>query len=240
MLKKILYTLALLIIVGITAFLIADEPLPEGEQGARAEYLAEKMLKNLNYEAWQDLNAIAWSYPLGHHFIWDKKANLVEATWDDKRVIFSPETKEGKVYIEGEEQTEEIEEHISKAFEYFANDSFWLIAPYKVTDPGTKRSVVDYEGKEALLVQYTSGGVTPGDSYLWILDDKGRPTAWKFWVDILPIGGLKFSWENWVNVEGAQISTLHDGLIDIEIEDLEAASDVAQLNDGTDPFAPIR
>ena len=33
------------------------------------------------------------------------------------------------------------------------------------------------------------GGVTPGDTYLWILDDSGRPVAWRVWVKILHIPG---------------------------------------------------
>lgn len=240
MLKKIIYTIAMLFIVVVLGYRMADEPLPEGKEGPKAEYLADQLLATLNYEAWKDLPAIAWSYPMGHDYIWDKKANLVQVSWEDYRVLLNPETRKGEAYKNGERITEEEQKIISKAFEYYANDSFWLIAPYKVKDPGTVRKVVNYEGEDALLVQYTSGGVTPGDAYLWLFDEMGYPYAWKFWVQIIPVGGIKYSWEHWEDVQGAKIATLHKGLLDIQITNLRSADHVADLNDGTDPFKSLR
>lgn len=241
MLKKILYTLALLFVLVVLGYRLADEPVPKGEVGPRAEYLADKMLTALNYNAWQNLGAIAWSYPRGHDYIWDKHANLVSVKWDDFTVLLNPENKQGIVY-EGEKEItgENQREYLNKAFEYFVNDSFWLIAPFKARDPGTTRKVVKYKSNDALLVQYNSGGVTPGDSYLWILNDDGMPVAWKFWASIVPVGGLKFTWENWENASGAKISTFHDGLLDIEITNLRWSDNVINLNNGIDPFSKLR
>lgn len=240
MLKKILYTLALLFILVVIGYRLADEPRPEGEQGPRAEYLTEKMLEAVNYSAWQDINTISWSYPRGHDFIWDKKSNLVQVKWDDYRVLLNPDNRSGKVYENNEEVKEGKGELLQKAFKYFANDSFWLIAPFKAKDPGTVQSVVMYEGEEALMIEYTSGGVTPGDAYLWILDENGLPIAWKFWVQLVPVGGLYFTWEEWVSLNGPKISTFHDGLLNIEITNLKVAENAAELNNGKDPFAAIR
>jgi hypothetical protein len=64
--------------------------------------------------------------------------------------------------------------------------------------------------KNAHLVTYTSGGTTPGDSYLWQFDDNGKPISYQMWVDILPINGLEATWENWIVTEsGAQLPTFH-------------------------------
>ena len=240
MIKKILYILALLFVLVVLGYRLADEPIPKGEGGPRAEYLTDKMFDALNYEAWKDLNAIAWSYPLGHNYLWDRKANLVSVNWDEYTVLLDPETRQGQVFEGKKEITENKEEYLNQAFEYFANDSFWLIAPFKARDPGTTRKTVQYEGEDALLVQYSSGGVTPGDSYLWILDESGMPVAWKFWASIVPVGGLKFTWENWEDANGAKISTLHDGLLDIEITNLRWSNNIANLNNGSDPFAGLR
>lgn len=241
MLKKILYTLALLFVLVVLGYRLADEPVPKGEVGPRAEYLADKMLTALNYNAWQNLGAIAWSYPRGHDYIWDKQANLVSVKWDDFTVLLNPENKQGIVYKGKKEITGDNQrEYLNKAFEYFVNDSFWLIAPFKARDPGTTRKVVKYKSNDALLVQYNSGGVTPGDSYLWILNDDGMPVAWKFWASIVPVGGLKFTWENWENASGAKISTFHDGLLNIEITNLRWSDNVINLNNGIDPFSTLR
>ncbi|MEQ8475852.1 hypothetical protein [Fulvivirga sp.] len=215
----------LIIVLSVAAilaliFVIVDEPIPEGQEGPEAEQLADNILATLNKPAWDSLEVIEWTYPIGdHHYMWNKKEGKVEANWDDKKVVFRPDDGTGEAFVKGE--LVDDNDLIKDAILYFNNDSFWLIAPYKIKDPGTIRKVVEYEDKEALLVQYTSGGSTPGDSYLWIVDDNYRPTAWKFWASIVPIGGMHFTWEDWKDIHGAQISTLHKGLMDIEITGLK-------------------
>jgi len=71
----------------------------------------------------------------------------------------------------------------------------------KVFDTGTERSLVKYKDKDALLVTYTSGGSTPGDSYLWILDDNYIPISYKMWVKIIPIGGFEATWSDWITTD---------------------------------------
>jgi hypothetical protein len=236
-LKKIIIILAVILGAIIVSFLLMNEPLPKGKQGPDAEIMADQILKNLNKEAWDSLEAIQWSYPIGHQYIWDKKRNLVEVKWSDYKVLLNPDSGKGKAY-ENDVVIEEGEgKIISKALSYFFNDSFWLIAPYKIKDQGTIRSIVEYEGKSALLVQYTTGGSTPGDSYLWIVDENYRPIAWKFWVSIIPIGGLEYSWEKWEERNNAWISIYHEGIMDISIDDLKVANTAAELNGGIDPFA---
>jgi hypothetical protein len=119
---------------------------------------------------------------------------------------------------------EQAQELIEKAITFFNNDSFWLVAPYKVFDEGTQRSLVTTKyGEQALLVTYTTGGSTPGDSYLWLLKDNGKPKSFRMWVDILPIGGLEASWSNWTKTEsGAQLPTFHKMLLfGLEIDNIK-------------------
>ncbi|MGS0527908.1 hypothetical protein ACU8V7_24695 [Zobellia nedashkovskayae] len=94
---------------------------------------------------------------------------------------------------------------------FFNNDSFWLVAPFKVFDSGTQRSLVTLEdGSNALMITYSSGGSTPGDSYLWHLGPNGLPESYQMWVSIIPIGGLKATWDDWKIMEsGAFLPTSH-------------------------------
>jgi hypothetical protein len=62
--------------------------------------------------------------------------------------------------------------------------------------------VTTEDGRQGLMVTYTSGGVTPGDTYLWLLNKDYMPTGWKMWVRIVPIGGVEVSWENWTQLRG--------------------------------------
>jgi hypothetical protein len=93
----------------------------------------------------------------------------------------------------------------------------------KSFDPGTTREVVvEEDGREALLVHYSSGGVTPGDSYLWELNADGLPVAWRMWVNIIPVGGLRFTWEDWEGgTNSPKIAQEHVGaLFSVPIIDL--------------------
>lgn len=236
--------IALLVLAALLAigYIILDEPLPEGKSGPQADALAKKMLMAVNDKAWQETGAIQWAFPGGHEHLWDKQRHLARVRWDDYEVLLRLDSVSGQVFQSGERLSdpEEEQELVQEAWEYWVNDSFWLNAPNKVADPGVKREVVGLEnGNKALLVTYTSGGATPGDSYLWLLDEQGLPYAWKLWVSIIPIGGLEFSWENWQTLHsGAKVSTLHQGPLQLEISNVQSAESVEALA-GNDPFAGL-
>ncbi len=110
---------------------------------------------------------------------------------------------------------EEANKVVQTAWGFWCNDMWWFAAPFKVMDPGTKRQIAkDAEGNKGLLVSYASGGVTPGDAYLWYIDESGLPTGYKMWVKIIPIGGVYTSWESWKTLAGgAQVAADHKGNI---------------------------
>jgi hypothetical protein len=86
--------------------------------------------------------------------------------------------------------------------------------------------------KEALMVTYTSGG-TPGDSYVWILDENYVPSAWRMWVSIVPIGGFETSWEDYITFpSGLKIATIHGGLFDLKLENIKIGQSIEEINKG--------
>lgn len=205
----ILLTLILLITLGL---FIVSEPKPTGTTGVEVEQLTDSLFSALNKEAYDTLEIISWSFPRGHHFVWDKKNNRVNVKWGDYEVDFSPEDKSGQAFLNGKKlESDQKREAIEDAWALFANDSFWLVAPFKLRDPGTTRELINTEDGQGILVTYSSGGVTPGDSYLWVLDENFKPVYWKLWVKIIPAGGVKFTWENWQSYSGVWLSTYHTG-----------------------------
>ncbi|WP_298496633.1 hypothetical protein [uncultured Algibacter sp.] len=203
-----------------------NEELPTGIQSEQADALAYKMLDALDYEAYKATQHIEWTFKKRHHYEWDKVNNTCNVYWRENKVVLDlNDTSKSKVYIHNfKNESDMAQELIDKAITYFNNDSFWLVAPYKVFDTGVERRLVKTDdNKEALLVTYTSGGSTPGDSYLWLLDDNGKPTAFKMWTSILPIDGLEASWSDWTTTEsGAQLPTFHKLLVlGLEINDVK-------------------
>lgn len=206
-------------------YLKYNEVLPIGIKGEQAEQLATKMLNSLDSEAYKNTNYIEWTFKKRHHYKWKKNEGTCIVYWKEYKVnlnLKSPEKT--KTYVHNFEVFgEQSKELNNKAISYFNNDSFWLVAPYKIFDEGTERSIVNLaNGKQGLLVTYNSGGSTPGDSYLWHLDNSGKPTSFQMWVDILPINGIEATWNDWTTTEsGAQLPTFHKMMVlGLEITDI--------------------
>jgi len=209
LLKIILKIAGGLIVLGLIAFgilyAVYNEPLPDGKQGPDADALAQKMLKAINNDTYKSTKYLEWSLLDGaHKYKWDKENGKVRVEWDNYLVklnLNSPSKSE--VFENGIEVIGDTKENLTvTATDYFNNDSFWLVAPFKILDKGTKRSIITLEDEsEGLLVSYTSGGTTPGDTYLWKLLPNGFPESYQMWVKISPIGGLEATWDDWKIME---------------------------------------
>ena len=231
-----------LVIVGAAYFM--SEPRPEGEAVPEADELAHKMEVAIHKEAWDRTGAVRWSFFEKHHYVWDRTRDLVEVRWGDTRVLLRTGDKTGRVWgKDGEVTGEDAESAISTAYKFWINDSFWLNPIAKLFDPGVTREIVTEEdGQQGLLVSYTSGGVTPGDAYLWNVDPDGLPVRWRMWVSIIPVGGVSMTWESWTELStGALISTEHagGGQMITFITDVEGAEDLEALGVTSGLFDPL-
>jgi hypothetical protein len=227
-LKIIGYLLLALIGLGAAAYFKYNEKRPVGIKGEKAEVLAQKMMQAVNKSAWDSTRFVSWTSRGGNTLLWDKTRNFVQVEWKNTTVLLNANTQTGKVWENQTEVTDpkKIAELTKKAYKSFINDAFWLNPIVKFYDDGVVRSIVTLaDGREGLLVSYTTGGVTPGDAYLWLSDANGVPTAWQLWVSVIPIGGLEFSWENWVTLPtGAKVSTMHKTKSGMEITELNVKS----------------
>ncbi len=204
--KKILKIIGLLItitlVVTVLYCFVINEPLPKGTYGKEADELAEKMMSSINKKAFDNTEILKWSFRGKHHYEWKKQEGLVNVSWDNNSVI-----------VNLDDYSKSIGDNpklIETAINFFNNDSFWLIAPYKVFEDGIERSIIKVDGKDALLIKYTSGGTTPGDSYLWILDENYAPVSFKMWTQIIPIGGISATWNNLITADsGIKLPTSH-------------------------------
>ena len=200
----------LLLIAAVGSYYFTNnESLPQGKKGKEADALAIKMFNAINHEAFENTEVLEWSFRNEHFYRWRKSIGLVEIKWDVNKVLYDTKTPNTSTVFVNDKKVNNPE-LLKKAIAFFNNDSFWLVAPYKIFDSGTERSIVKHDGKDALLITYTSGGSTPGDSYLWILDENYFPTSYKMWTSIIPIGGVSATWADWKNTEsGIKLPTKH-------------------------------
>ena len=233
----------LIIVVGLFIVgLIMHESRPECTPSPEADALAEKMLAAVNKAAWDTTNILQWTFPGGHDYLWDKGRDFVEVKWKAHKVLLHTKTVTGKAYTDGELQADDkANKLIQNAWAFFCNDSWWLNAPVKAFDPGTERSIVSLkDGREGLMVAYASGGVTPGDAYVWILDESGLPTSYKMWVSIIPVGGIEVGWDEWKTLPtGAKVATIRKGPIELPITNVKGAASLVEFGLDEDPFAVL-
>jgi hypothetical protein len=224
--KIILALTTLLGLMVLFIFLRFDKAIPAGVQGEEADRLAHAMLDELSYENYKATDFLSWTFRGKRSYEWSRKEGKCIVSWEKNKVLLVLDnTQKSKVYINdivysGPKKSQLVDQALS----YFNNDSFWLVAPYKVLDPGVERRYIETaEGQAALLVSYTTGGSTPGDTYLWHFDAQGVPTSFQLWVNLIPIGGLSASWEDWkATSSGAKIASFHQiSFLGIELTDIQ-------------------
>lgn len=212
-LKYILIALGSLLVIGAVLFLLFSEPEPKGVEGTEAEQMTAKMFAAIDKAAWDSTAWVQWDFAGRNQYLWDRKNNRVRVTSGDVVTILNTQDQSGTATESGNAlEGAALSKALESAWSNFCNDSFWLNAPAKASDPGTTRTVVDLEdGGKGLKVEYSSGGVTPGDSYVWELDANGLPKSYKMWVKIIPMGGMAATWEKYITLPtGAKISTEHE------------------------------
>lgn len=218
----------------------AQKPIPPGTTGPEAEELAQKVFDGANWNAWQKIDAVEFTFTnMGSRHFRDRKRGLVEIQYaqgsDDYRVIYNSGTKEflawrNKKRIQGQEAVQAYQ--IGES--YHRHDYFWL---YPVETIKTGRVEFKKVGEQALLVHFPLENGEQGDHYLLIVDDNYRLTHWKIWSSGLPFQGVEVSFENWMELEGGiLLSTQHETFLQqIQFQDVRVYPEYP-LPDGEDRF----
>jgi len=166
----------------------------QGEADARAAALAAEVVEAMggreNYEATRFLT---WRFFGRRLHVWDKHTgdHRVEAG-DGLVVVQNLNTREGKAWQNGEPIEDEAArmEALEKAYSMWINDSYWLVMPYKLRDPGVNLSYTREDtmanGREAWVLTMTFEGVgeTPQNKYEVFIDkETSLVEQWAFFAD---------------------------------------------------------
>lgn len=207
----------LLILVALGTTWWVHEPKPSFVPNAEGDRRATAMLQALRVEEWARIDVIEWTFVGLRSYRWDKTNNTVQVRWANNEVWVDLNRQTGEVRQPASQVGDAA--LVQRAIRAFNNDSFWLAAPYKVFDPGTSRSWITLpDGREGLMVTYSKGGTTPGDSYVWLLDADHRPIGLKMWVSVIPLGGVEVSWEDYaVLSNGAMVAQSHRGFAGVNV-----------------------
>lgn len=154
--------------------------------------------------AWQDLPFLRFSYTIEregrrvrtvHHF-WnrmtgDYRLELRGPGGDPYVVLFNVKTRQGWAYWKGDSlDVTGNAEKMDIANRRFITDTYWLVAPFRLFDPGVHRAYAPDSSDtatDAIHLTFDDEAVTPFDHYwLFVNKETGRLIRWTY---VLPDDG---------------------------------------------------
>ena len=131
------------------------------------------------------------------------------------KAYFNVNTREGEYFINGVRAAGESKSKgLEDAYGRFINDTYWLLAPWKIFDPGVHLDyagvVTDADGRECdeIKLSFENVGLTPKDVY-WLDVDRAthRMTQWKFVLNGGTDAPSVFAWKEWSRFGPIELST---------------------------------
>lgn len=222
-----------------------------GESDAKAVELAKKSEAAMGGRAAYDAQRyVSWGFFDRRLHLWDKHENRyrMQTVEEDMLVLLDLDTKEGSVYRNGElvPAGEESDKFLKDAYEIWINDSYWLVMPWKLRDPGVHlaytREDKTEDGREAhvLTMTFQEVGVTPENKYEVFIDKESHlVTQWSFFptaADTEPRFVLPWAnWKDYGNVKYADSRGKHSmapvGVYDKVDDSLFESNNPAELKE---------
>ena len=175
---------------------------------AQARQLVSQVMRASGAGHWRDVKRLAFTFHVAQagkdivsaHHDWDLRGGTDKVTWGDKTATVNLR----QPAADADSQA---------AYKRWVNDSYWLLMPLKLSDPGvrvtsTGRTVVAGKPYETLRLSFEPVGMTPHDQYAIYVDPATSLVA--YW-DYLPDDTRKVSGtlEKYQDFGGLQLSTEH-------------------------------
>jgi len=226
---------------------LAQQPAPSADDLARRNFDAQAgpaWEKARYFEFTFNVDragTIAASFPQR----WDRYTGDYRVSGRDQKgndfvVVMNVNSKQGRAWINGEEVKDaRLTDELSVGYKRFINDTYWLLMPLKMLDPGVHRSA---EGErtdscghtwDVVKLSFDQGvGLTSGDQYwAWINRDTGIVDEWDMRLQSMkpedPM--LQVIFHDFHRVAGLLISTrreLRNKNQSIRLDDLKVSTDV--------------
>jgi len=188
-----------------TAAAPTDTIAPE----TRADSVAYRLLQAHGADAWATAPYLRFNFgietPNGAQTIarhlWNRTTGEYRIEWSagpDSSYVALVNVREqrngrldGTVYLNGDELTgTEGESARGQAYGRFVNDTYWLLAPLKVYDPGVNRTYVadsSTADHDVIHLTFNDVGRTPGDQYwLYVSTETGQLDRWAYHLQGMP------------------------------------------------------
>ena len=185
---------------------------------ARARAVADRVMDALGgKEAWDRTRFLRFGFGserdgkwMGRTHHWDKwtgRYRVEGQTRDGKPFVtlMNLNTREGSAWLEGKKlEGEDLKKQLERGYGMWVNDTYWLLMPYKMNDPGVNLS---YAGEERgdngamydkVQLRFESVGLTPKDTYwVWVNRDTGMVDRWDYVLAGESVAPTTWQWTGW-------------------------------------------
>lgn len=182
----------------------------------RAIVIADNVMDAMGgREAWDQTRYLSWNFFGRRTHLWDKWTGDLRFEQGGLLVLMNVNTKQGRAFKDGVELTgEEQTKALTRGYEAWVNDSYWLLMPYKLKDSGVTLTLVgeqameDGRAADVLQLTFEGVGVTPENKYhVFVAKDTGLVEQWAFFrsaTDEKP--GFTTPWAKWTKLGSILLS----------------------------------
>ncbi len=210
-----------LLLAGAVARAAAEPPPAAPASDPRAVAVAERVLEAMGgREAWDATRYLQWNFFGRRTHAWDRVTGDVRIEADGRVTLLNVHTRAGRVFEAGVEITDPAAkaEALEAGYAQWINDSYWLLMPYKLLDPGVR---LEYRGESALAdgraaellgMTFDPGvGLTPQNRYeVWVAKDSGLVEQWAYYADAADAEPrFTLPWAGWKPFGGILLATDH-------------------------------
>jgi uncharacterized protein DUF6503 len=190
---------------------LAQAP-PAAQEDARAHQIAGQVMNALGgRQAWDAAHYVRFTFAGRRTHLWDKytgRHRVEGQTKEGKNYVAIEDlnTKEGRAWLDGRELVgDELKEMLQNAYGAWVNDTYWLLMPYKLEDPGVRLSyageeTIDGRAYDKLHLAFDHVGLTPGDEYwAYINKDTHLMDRWAFHLESMKADEppSPWDWQGW-------------------------------------------
>lgn len=189
----------------------------------KAAAIADQVLAELGgQKAWDGTRYLHFGFGGRRLHWWDKWDGRYRLEGKTKEgqgyvVLMNVNTKAGAAWLDGQPlQGEALAKQLENAYGTWINDTYWLLMPYKLRDPGVNLA---YDGEEKigdatydkLALSFERVGLTPGDRY-WAFINRAthRMDRWAYVLEDDPAGKgpTAWLWQDWQRYGNILLSSL--------------------------------
>jgi hypothetical protein len=204
------------------------------ESDPRAHEVATQLVQAMGgRDHWNQMGFLRFDWVVeqeGHEVararhLWDHKSGRDRVEWKTRdgqqvQAIVDLASRQGRVWVDGQLVSgADSASWLEKAYGRFINDSYWLLMPWKIEDPGTHleyagEAVLNGDTYDILHLHFDADvGLTPGDQY-WAYVNRAthRMDRWAYFLQSMEgepslDHATVWSWTDWRSMDGMWMSS---------------------------------